>query len=99
MVNIPIFVETTYKLIHKICMMIAPRIGTVEYVEVVCLKRRSIIDVDWGNFDFDEGGEYLSLWMDGVFYVRLGGFMLPLPVEDFTTKADLRNRRIEELGL
>lgn len=89
-------------------MNIAPLRG--EYQEVICLKTRSIIHLDWGNIEVIEGKVYRN-YLTGFGYLKenicgdndilieVGGMLWPFDKKYFATKIEFRDRQLKELGL
>jgi hypothetical protein len=77
------------------------------YEEVFCLKNRSITHVDWGNVEVKEGeiyqsyiGEYLDEWSpQNGFLIKVGAFLWPFDKKNFGTLRQLRERKLNDLGL
>jgi hypothetical protein len=89
-------------------MNIAPREG--EYREVVCLRSRSITHVDWGNIEVFEGQTYReclsgfgflkeNICGDNCVLIEVGGHLWPFNKKDFGTLRELRERKLNDLGL
>ena len=89
-------------------MNIAPLRG--EYREVICLKTRSIIHIDWGNIEVFEGQTYReclsgygylkeNICKDDCVLIEINGCLWPFDKKYFVTKSELRDKRLKELGL
>ncbi len=89
-------------------MNIAPLKG--EYREVVCLRTRSITHVDWGNIEVFEGKTYReclsgfgflkeNICKDDCVLIEVGGHLWPFNKKDFETLRELRERKLNDLGL
>jgi hypothetical protein len=89
-------------------MNIAPRKG--EYREVVCLRSRSITHVDWGNIEVFEGQTYReclsgfgflkeNICGDDCVLIEVNGCLWPFNKKDFGTLRELRERKLNDLGL
>ena len=89
-------------------MNIAPREG--EYREVVCLRSRSITHVDWGNIEVFEGQTYReclsgfgflkeNICGDDCVLIEVCGHLWPFNKKDFGTLRELRERKLNDLGL
>ncbi len=82
-------------------MLLAPIDTGENYTTVIALRDISIIDVDWGNFEVVKGGEYRALNTESEKYlnIKFGG-LLPLMDRDaFSTKEELREKKLKELGI
>jgi hypothetical protein len=88
-------------------MIFAPIVNKKLYVEVFCLKNMSIIHIDLGNIEVIEGesyqsyiGENLEEWSpDNKFLVKVGSFLWPFDKKNFGTLRELRERKLNDLGL
>lgn len=77
------------------------------YEEVFCLKDMSIIHIDLGNVEVKEGeryqsyiGEHLEEWSpQNKFLVKVGSFLWPFDKKYFGTLRQLRERKLNDLGL
>jgi len=89
-------------------MNIAPLKG--EYREVICLKTRSITHVDWGNIEVFEGQAYReclsgfgylkeNICKDDCVLIEVGGHLWPFDKKNFGTLRQLRERKLNDLGL
>jgi hypothetical protein len=89
-------------------MNIAPLKG--EYREVICLKTRSITHVDWGNIEVFEGRTYReclsgfgflkeNICEDDSVLIEVGGHLWPFDKKHFGTLRELRERKLNDLGL
>jgi len=89
-------------------MTTAPLKG--EYREVVCLKTKSITHVDWGNIEVIEGKTYReclsgtgflkeNICGDDSILIEIGGFLWPFNKKYFGTLRELREKRLNDLGL
>lgn len=90
-------------------MNIAPR--NAEYEEVICLESMEVIHIDWGVIEITKGNTYKSCingfghlrenmgWGDDILLILRGGFIWPFPKDLFTTRAEIRDRRISEIGI
>jgi len=87
-------------------MNVAPLRG--EYQEVICLKTRSIIHLDWGNIEVFEGQTYReclsgygflkeNICKDDCVLIELGGYLWPFPKSYFSTLIELRDNKINQL--
>jgi hypothetical protein len=87
--------------------LFAPSIKEGVYEEVFCLKNMSMVHVDWGNVEVKEGesyqsyiGEYLDEWSpENGFLVKVGTFLWPFNKKNFGTLRELRERKLNDLGL
>lgn len=87
--------------------LLAPIMADGLYEEVFCLKDMSIIHVDWGNVEVKEGekyqsyiGEHLEEWSpQNKFLVKVGAFLWPFDKKHFGTLRELRERKLNDLGL
>lgn len=87
--------------------LFAPIIKDGLYEEVFCLKDMSIIHVDYGNVEVKEGesyqsyiGEYLDEWSpQNRFLIKVGAFLWPFDKKNFGTLRQLRERKLNDLGL
>lgn len=87
-------------------MNISPRNG--EYEDVICLKTRSIISIDFGNIEVIEGQTYRNC-LSGYGYLKenisdnnhilieIGGMLWPFYKKDFATLSELREIKINSL--
>ena len=89
-------------------MNIAPLRG--EYQEVICLKTRSIIHLDWGNIEVFEGQTYReclsgygflkeNICKDDCVLIEVGGMLWPFDKSNFATKSDLRDIKLTNIGI
>ena len=89
-------------------MNIAPLKG--EYRELICLKTRSITHVDWGNIEVFEGQTYReclsgfgflkeNICKDDCVLIEVGGHLWPFDKKHFGTLRELRERKLNDLGL
>lgn len=86
---------------------LAPIVKDGLYEEVFCLKDMSIIHIDLGNVEVKEGesyqsyiGEYLEEWSpQNKFLVKVGSFLWPFDKKHFGTLRQLRERKLNDLGL
>ena len=86
---------------------LAPIVKDGLYEEVYCLKDMSIIHIDYGNVEVKEGekyqsyiGEHLEEWSpQNKFLVRVGAFLWPFDKKHFGTLRQLRERKLNDLGL
>ena len=89
-------------------MNIAPLRGV--YQEVICLKTRSIIHIDWGNIEVFEGQTYReclsgygflkeNICKDDCVLIEVGGMLWPFDKSNFATKSDIRDIKLTELGI
>ena len=68
--------------------------------EVICIKGRSILHVDWGNFDVEVGKTYKRLVGESEHsYIKFSWCYMPFPKEDFATLSELRDKKITDLGI
>ena len=87
--------------------LFAPNIKEGLYEEIFCLKDMSILHVDMGNIEVKEGekyysyvGEYLHDWSpDNKFLVKVGSYLWPFDKRNFGTLRELRERKLNDLGL
>lgn len=87
--------------------LFAPMIKDGLYEEVYCLKDMSITHVDWGNVEVKEGesyqsyiGEHLEEWSpQNKFLVKVGAFLWPFDKKYFGTLRELREIKLNDLGL
>lgn len=87
--------------------LFAPIVKYGLYEEVYCLKDMSIIHVDLGNVEVKEGekyqsyiGEHLEEWSpQNKFLVKVGAFLWPFDKKHFGTLRQLRERKLNDLGL
>ena len=87
--------------------LFAPIIKDGLYEEVFCLKDMSIIHVDYGNVEVKEGesyqsyiGEYFDEWSpQNRFLIKVGAFLWPFDKKNFGTLRQLRERKLNDLGL
>lgn len=92
---------------NQIGDLFAPAVQVGLYEEVFCLKDMSILHVDWGNFETKEGekyqsyiGEHLDEWSpQNGFLIKVGAFLLPFDKKHFGTLRQLRERKLNNLGL
>jgi len=88
-------------------MNVAPLRG--EYREVICLKTRSIIHIDWGNIEVFEGqtyreclsGLYLkeNICKDDCVLIEINGCLWPFDKKYFVTKSELRDIKLKNIGI
>lgn len=89
-------------------MNIAPIRG--EYQEVICLKTRSIIHIDWGNIEVFEGQTYReclsgfgflkeNICKDDCVLIEVGGHLWPFDKKYFVTKSELRDIKLTNIGI
>lgn len=89
-------------------MNVAPLRG--EYQEVICLKTRSIIHLDWGNIEVFEGQTYRecvsgygylkeNICKDDCVLIEVGGMLWPFDKSNFATKSDLRDIKLTNIGI
>ena len=89
-------------------MNVAPLRG--EYQEVICLKTRSIIHLDWGNIEVFEGQTYReclsgygflkeNICKDDCVLIEVGGMLWPFDKSNFATKSEIRDIKLTELGI
>ena len=90
-------------------MNTAPR--NAEYEEVICLESREVIHIDWGTIEVTKGNTYKSClggtgylrenmgWDDDILLIMRGGMLWPFPKDLFATRAEIRDRRISEIGI
>ena len=87
-------------------MNIAPLKGV--YQEVICLKTRSIIHIDWGNIEVFEGKVYReclsgfgflkeNICKDDYVLIQIGHCLWPFPKSNFSTLIELRDEKINQL--
>ena len=87
-------------------MNIAPLRGV--YQELICLKTRSIIHIDWGNIEVFEGKVYReclsgfgflkeNICKDDCILIELGGMLWPFDKSNFSTLIELRDEKINQL--
>jgi hypothetical protein len=87
--------------------IIAPIVKDNLYEEVFCLKSMSILHVDYGNVEVKEGesyqsyvGEHLEEWSpQNKFLVKVGAHLWPFNKRNFGTLRELRERKLNDLGL
>lgn len=87
--------------------LFAPIVKDGLYEEVFCLKDMSIIHIDLGNVEVKEGekyqsyiGEHLDEWSpQNKFLVKVGSFLWPFDKKYFGTLRQLRERKLNDLGL
>ena len=87
--------------------LLAPIVLKGLYEEVFCLKSISIKQVDLGNIEVKEGesyqsyiGEHLEEWSpDTKFLIKIGSFLWPFEKKHFGTLRELRERKLNDLGL
>lgn len=87
---------------------LAPIVKDGLYEEVYCLKDMSMIHVDLGNIEVKEGEcyysfiseEYLDEWSpQNRFLVKVGAFLWPFNKKHFGTLRELRERKLNDLGI
>ena len=86
---------------------LAPVVKDGLYEEVICLKSMSMIHIDLGNVEVNEGeayqsyiGEYLEEYSpQNKFLVKVGAFLWPFDKKNFGTLRELRERKLNDLGL
>ena len=87
---------------------VAPIVKDGLYEEVYCLKNMSMIHVDFGNIEVKEGEcyysyiseEYLDEWSpQNRFLVKVGAFLWPFNKKHFGTLIELRERKLNDLGI
>jgi hypothetical protein len=89
-------------------MNVAPLRG--EYQEVICLKTRSIIHLDWGNIEVFEGQTYReclsgygflkeNICKDDCVLIEVGGMLWPFDKSNFATKSELRDIKLTNIGI
>jgi hypothetical protein len=87
--------------------LLAPGVKDGLYEEVYCLKDMSMIHVDLGNIEVKEGEsyhsyigeEYLDEWSPHRFLVKVGEFLWPFNKKHFGTLRELRERKLNDLGI
>ena len=91
--------------------IIAPIVKDNLYEEVFCLKSMSILHVDLGNVEVKEGesyfsyiGEYLEDYLDELstdnkLLIKVGAHLWPFNKRNFGTLRELRERKLNDLGL
>ena len=88
--------------------LLAPIVKDGLYEEVYCLKDMSMIHVDLGNIEVKEGEcyysfiseEYLDEWSpQNRFLVKVGAFLWPFNKKNFGTLRELRERKLNDLGI
>ena len=87
--------------------LFAPIVVKGLYEEVFCLKNMLIVHVDYGNIEVKEGesyqsyiGEHLEEWSpDNKFLIKIGAFLWPFNKKHFGTLRELRERKLNDLGL
>ena len=86
----------------------APVVKDGLYEEVFCLKDMSIIHIDLGNIEVRKGESYHSYigeeYLDEYspqnrFLVKVGSFLWPFDKKHFGTLRELRERKLNDLGL
>ena len=89
-------------------MNVAPLRG--EYQEVICLKTRSIIHLDWGNIEVFEGQTYReclsgygflkeNICKDDCVLIEVGGMLWPFDKSNFATKSEIRDIKLTNIGI
>ncbi len=87
---------------------LAPVVKDGLYEEVFCLKDMSIIHIDLGNIEVRKGESYHSYigeeYLDEYspqnrFLVKVGSFLWPFDKKHFGTLRELRERKLNDLGL
>jgi hypothetical protein len=87
-------------------MNIAPHRG--EYREVICLKTKSIISVDYGNIEIFEGKTYReclsgfgflkeNIYSRDCVLIEIGGHLWPFDKKYFATKSELRDIKLNKI--
>ena len=87
--------------------LLAPGVKDGLYEEVYCLKDMSMIHVDFGTIEVKEGEcyhsyigeEYLDEWSPNRFLVKVGEFLWPFNKKHFGTLRELRERKLNDLGI
>ena len=88
--------------------LLAPIVKDGLYEEVYCLKDMSMIHIDLGNIEVKEGEcyysfiseEYLDEWSpQNRFLVKVGAFLWPFNKKNFGTLRELRERKLNDLGI
>ena len=88
--------------------LLAPGVKDGLYEEVYCLKDMSMIHVDFGNIEVKEGESYHSYigeeYLDEYspqnrFLVKVGAFLWPFNKKHFGTLRELRERKLNDLGI
>lgn len=87
-------------------MNAAPRNG--KFIELICIKSKSIIHIDWGNVEIIQGKTYKN-YLDGFGYLKenicdsnsilieVGGQLWPFPQDHFSTIREIRDKKINEI--
>lgn len=86
---------------------LAPIVKDGLYEEVYCLKDMSMIHVKFGRIDVKEGecyqsyiGEYLEDWSpQNGFLIKVDSYLWPFNKKNFGTLRELRERKLNNLGL
>jgi hypothetical protein len=88
--------------------LVAPIVKDRLYEEVYCLKDMSMIHVDLGNIEVKKGESYYSYigeeYLDEYspqnrFLVKVGLFLWPFDKKHFGTLRQLRERKLNDLGI
>ena len=87
--------------------LLAPGVKDGLYEEVYCLKDMSMIHVDLGNIEVKEGESYYSYISEHLdewspqnrFLVKVGAFLWPFNKKNFGTLRELRERKLNDLGI
>lgn len=70
---------------------------------VICTKSRSVIHIDWGNFEVEEGKVYKRLVekdnSSDYSHIRFVWCYMPFSKEDFVTLSEMRDKKITDLGI
>ena len=85
---------------------VAPLTG--EYQDVICLKSKSIISMDFGNIEVSEGKIYReclsgygflkeNIKMENCILIEIKGGLWPFNKNDFATKSELRDIKLNEI--
>jgi hypothetical protein len=75
--------------------------------ELICIKTKSIIHIDWGNVEVIEGKVYRE-FISGFGYLKenisddytlieVNGMLWPFPKINFSTLVELRDEKINQL--
>ncbi len=68
--------------------------------EVICIKSKSAIHIDWGNFEVESGKVYKRLVEkeeSEYFYIKYVWCYMPFPKSNFSTLIELRDDKINQL--